>query len=845
MISLVELFRNKGLATRFALWVALLTVLVISSLGIYFDSFLRTSFLENARTRMNYGFERLNFNLGQIESSLREGVAFLHEDELALASVSLINLYEDRDQYNSFLLDEEKKALAKELLNKVKLSFNDDIVLYGHNLDVMSYVARDSRGYHLNIVSYVEGKPVLLRRYEDESEYAVVPLSSMATDGIAYQHVDYYPDEAIEEGTQLTLHRTEQGLVIKSHLRLSDSDGGSSAAHIEMSRVLDKDYFQTLSVNMNLDISLSDKPPIGVEKVRALRNGHPRFSIFEASDNYYSSTYLDTINDRVFFNVSMERDQLTKVLGQNRLHLLFLLLLAVLFALFWIRFIIVRRLRQPLQALMSQIGKIQQRDYSPTKVLESQDELQEVSESINALAQTVRERERSLEKSQKELEYLSDHDVLTGLANRRFWSRFLDQALQKADRLQRSAAVLFIDLDQFKQVNDIQGHDVGDKLLQAVACRLQPALSTHETLARIGGDEFNLLIENLASAEDAESVARRIIALFDHPFDVDGQQITISASIGITLFPEDGCDSITLTKYADLAMYKAKENGRNNFSFFSKELAAQMEDKAELTAALRQALVDKSEFELYYQPKVSAFTGKIVAVEALIRWHHPEMGLVSPARFIPLAEELGLIIPLGEWVLEQGCRDYMRLSRAGIQLDHISINVSSIQLDSDDFPLVVDRVLKETAIDAHALELEITESYIAQQPEIACKRLEYFRERGVRLAIDDFGTGYSAMNTLQNLPVTRLKIDKSFVDGLPFDNNSVALARAIVSLAKNFKLALTAEGVETADQLAFLSAEACEEIQGYYFSKPLTFDGLLGYCRENCADNVLLFNSDL
>lgn len=845
MISLVELFRNKGLATRFSLWVALLTVLVISGLGIYFDSFLRTSFLENARTRMNYGFERLNFNLGQIESSLREGVAFLHEDELALASVSLINLYENREEYNSFLLDEEKKALAKELLNKVKLSFNDDIVLYGHNLDVMAYVARDPRGYHLNIVSYAEGKPVLLRRYEDESDYAVVPVTSMEADGIAYKHVDFYSDQAIKESTQLTLHQNEQGLVIKSHLRLSDTDGKSSAAHIEMSRVLDKDYFQTLSVNMNLDISLSDQPPVGVEGVKALRDGHPRFSIYEASDNYYSSTYLDTINGRAFFNVSMERDQLTKVLGQNRLHLLFLLLLAVVFALFWIRFITERRLRQPLRALMSQIGKIQQRDYSPTDVVKSHDELQDVSESINLLAQTVRERENSLEKSQKELEYLSDHDVLTGLANRRFWTRFLDQTLQKADRLHRSVAVLFIDLDQFKQVNDIQGHDVGDKLLQAVSCRLQSSLPQNETLARIGGDEFNLLIDNLASAKDAEAVARRIIALFEQPFNVDEQQITISASIGITLFPDDGQDSITLTKYADLAMYKAKENGRNNFCFFSKELSAQMQDKAELTAALRQALIDKTEFELYYQPKVCALTGKIVAVEALIRWHHPEMGLVSPARFIPLAEELGLIIPLGEWVLEQGCRDYMRLVGTGIQLDHISINVSSIQLDNDNFPRVLDRVLKETGIDAQALELEITESYIAQHPEAARQRLHYFRERGVRLAIDDFGTGYSAMNTLQSLPVTRLKIDKSFVDGLPFDNNSVALARAIVSLAKNFKLALTAEGVETADQLAFLSAEACDEIQGYYFSKPLNYDGLLSYCRENSSENVLLFNRDL
>lgn len=844
VISKSAMSRKNGLANRLALWVALLTLLVISGLGIYFDSFLRTSFLENTRTRMTYGFERLSYNLSQVETGLEEGVSFLKRDELARASVNLINIYEDRQQYNSFLLDEEKKLLARELLNKVKLSFNDAIILYGHNLDVVAYVARGDKGFHLNIVSYQDGQSRLLRRYENQSEYTLMPFSKMAEDGVSYQHVDYYSDEAIRENTQLTLHRTEQGLMLKSHLRLFSLENGKPAAHIEMSRVLDNQYFLSLSENMNLNIELSDQPPAGVENVRALRDGKGEFSIYEASDHYYSSMYLDTIGGRLFFNLSMERDQLTKVLGQNRLHLLALLLVAVLFALFWIRFITVRRLRQPLQALMAQIDKIQQHDYSPTDVLKSRDELQEVSESINQLAQTVRERERSLEQSQKELEYLSDHDVLTGLSNRRFWSRFLIQALDRAERQKQRAAVLFIDLDQFKQVNDIQGHDVGDQLLQAVAERLQAGLSVNETLARIGGDEFNLLIERLSDAATAESVARRIIGLFEQPFAVREQLINISASIGIALYPDDGYDSVALSKFADLAMYKAKESGRNNFCFFSEELSAQMKTRAEMTHGLRHALVDKSEFELYYQPKISTSKGRIVAAEALIRWHHPEFGLVAPDRFIPLAEELGLIIPLGEWVLEQGCRDFMRLREQGICLDHISINVSSIQLDNDDFPKALDRIISDTGIDLHNLELEITESYIARQPDLARDRLQYFRDRGVRLAVDDFGTGYSAMNTLQNLPITRLKIDKSFVDGLPHDASSVALARAIVSLARNFNLALTAEGVEHREQLAFLAAEHCDEIQGYYFSRPLPFDLFVNYCHENLSQTAVFFTDE-
>ncbi len=844
MASEGTLNRKNRLATRFALWVAMLTVLVISGLGVYFDNFLRSSFLESTRTRMAYGFERLNFNLSQIESGLQEGVAFLRVDEAALASINLINLYEDREHYNSFLLDEEKKSLAKELLNKVKLSFNDDIVLYGRNMDVIAYVSRGDKGFHLNIVSYKNEQPLLLRRYESETQFKPVPFSLMEADGIDYQHINYYSDEAVRTETQLTLHRSDQKLVVKSHLRLSNGTTGAPSAHIEMSRRLGEDYFLSLSDDMNLRIALSDRSPSGLDHIPALKSEAATFSVLEGKEHYVGSMFLDTLDGRVFFNARMERDQLTKALGQNRTHLFILLLVAVIFALFWIRFITVRSLRRPLQALMAQIGKIQRQDYSPTRVRQSHDELQEISESINQLASTVREREYSLRKSQKELEYLSDHDVLTGLSNRRFWSRFLDQALQRAGKQQASAAVLFIDLDQFKQVNDIQGHDVGDKLLQAVAYRLESSLAANETLARIGGDEFNLLIEGLRQPKDAESVARRIIGLFDRPFTVAEQQINISASIGITLFPDDGRDSISLTKYADLAMYKAKENGRNNFCFFSEELSAEMSDRAELTLALRHALKDMSEFELYYQPKVSADSGKVVAVEALIRWHHPEMGLVSPMRFIPLAEELGLIIPLGEWVLEQGCRDYMMLVDQGVCLDHISINVSSVQLDHDAFPYVVDRILKETGIAPDVLELEITESYIARRPDEARKRLQDFRQRGVRLAIDDFGTGYSAMSTLQNLPVTRLKIDKSFVDGLPHNDDSVALARAIVSLAKNFKLELTAEGVENADQLAFLSAEACDEIQGYYFSRPLPLGEFLAFCRDNRPEELIVFSGD-
>ena len=837
--------KQHSLANHFALWVTLLTVLIIAGLGAYFDGFLRSSFLENTRTRMAYGYERLSFNFQQVESSLREGVLFLQDDDAALASIRLINRYEDREEYNTFLLDEEKKTLARELLSRVKLSFNDDIALYGKQMDLIAYVARDSRGYYLNIVSYSSGKPQLLRRYEDELHFTPVSFDRAEEDGILYRHIDYYTQEQLNQGSIVSRHLDDRGLILKSHLRIRKQ--GESIAHIEMSRVMGREYFLGLSGNMNLNIELARQPFAPVTQIsdlNHLQEGKRYFRVFETDERYLSSMYMETLDGRAFFNVSMAREFLNHALSQNRLHLVILLCVTALLAMLLIRYLTVKRLSVPLKALMNQLRKIQRQDYSVTRVLVSNDELQAVSESINRLAGTVADRERSLQGSKKELEYLSDHDVLTGLPNRRFWLRYLAEHLQQAGQRGQKAAVFFIDLDQFKQVNDTLGHDVGDRLLQSVAGRLQQSLAGNETLARIGGDEFNLLIENLRDSGQARETAQRLIELFHEPFQVGDQGISISASIGITLFPQDGCDSISLSKYADLAMYKAKDDGRNNYSFFTRELSARMQDRADLIHALRYALQDKQQFELYYQPKVSAFSHTIVAIEALIRWNHPVLGMVSPARFIPLAEELGLIIPLGAWVLEQGCRDFIRLQQLGYPLDHISINVSSIQLDSDSFAATVDQVLKDTGIDTNALELEITESYIAKKPEAARRRLEYFRNRGLRLAIDDFGTGYSAMNTLQNLPVTRLKIDKSFVDGLPHDSNSVALARTVVSLAKNFNLALTAEGVENKSQLAFLAAEACEEIQGYYFSKPLPFNELVNFCESNQKKTMLTSATD-
>ncbi len=832
---------NSHLAVRFALLMTAAGILILAALGVYFDSFLKQNFLENTETRMRHGFQRLAYNISNIESGLHEGIAFIKSHEPTLASIDLVNNYEDKNNYNTFLIDEEKKTIAEELLSRVKLSFNNDISLYNRAGELIAYVAKDEGGYHLNFISYADNRRRLLRRYESEQEYQSVPLELLRQDQIELMHQPNYTTNRLRQSSVVTYSYMDETLVMKSHASLFDSAEQREVAHIEMTRVLDAAYFTRLSQDLDVNFELTIASVADANLIRSLFDGDAlnRLQVDEAELEYRGTLHLVGLEGLINITAHLERAALTRVLAENRTHLFYILLLVAGVTLVLMRFMIQRSLERPLSQLMQQIGRIARQDYKEAEVVSSGDELQTISESINRLAQTVREREDSLEASRQELEYLSNHDVLTELPNRRFWGQKLDTMLQDAAAGHREMAMLFIDLDQFKQVNDTQGHDVGDALLLEVAARLRANVAPHHTLARIGGDEFNILVERVSSAAELEEVARHYLEQFTRPFCVAGQEINISASIGVAIYPLDGHDSVTLIKSADLAMYKAKESGRNKYCFFSDDLSTRMKARTEMTRALREAIQHGDQFRLFYQPKVSATTGAVVSMEALIRWQSPVLGFVSPADFIPLAEELGLINPIGEWVLDQACHDFMRLMAAGVSLNHVSVNVSNVQLSNDSLSTHLLRTMKSTGICPEQLELEITESYIATDIEEAVRTLRKFRQMGIGLAIDDFGTGYSAMSYLQTLPVTRLKIDKSFVDGLPNDKNSVAIARAIISLAQSFDLALTAEGVETDHQLSFLVGEGCHEIQGYYYSKPLPFEELVSYCRASSADNVV------
>jgi diguanylate cyclase (GGDEF)-like protein/PAS domain S-box-containing protein len=422
--------------------------------------------------------------------------------------------------------------------------------------------------------------------------------------------------------------------------------------------------------------------------------------------------------------------------------------------------------------------------------------------------------------AQNRIQYLAYHDSLTELPNRAMFSELLNHAISKARRHNRRMAVLFIDLDRFKNINDTLGHEAGDTLLQEVGRRLKHTLRQSDTVARLGGDEFVVLLEEIGDARQVEKVAGKILAAVVRPFHLLGQEFRVTASIGASIYPEDGQDEQTLMKSADIAMYQAKEEGRNAFRFYSAKMDIHTFERLALESSLRRAL-ERTEFELHYQPKRDLHSGAITGVEALLRWRHPDLGMVAPAQFISIAEETGLIVPIGKWVIKTACWQNKHWQEQGLPRMCIAVNVSARQFSEETLVQDVVSILEETGMDPDLLELEITESVVMRDPERAVKMLKELKERGIRLALDDFGTGYSSLSSLKRFPVDTIKVDRTFIRDIPGDAEDRALTQAIIAMSKTLSLTVVAEGVETKEQLEFLRQHACDEFQGYYFSKPL------------------------
>jgi len=422
--------------------------------------------------------------------------------------------------------------------------------------------------------------------------------------------------------------------------------------------------------------------------------------------------------------------------------------------------------------------------------------------------------------TQERLQFLAHHDVLTSLPNRSLFIDRLKQALAYARWHNRLVAVLFFDIDRFKNINDTLGHDVGDQLLQAIARRLGNCLRERDTVARFGGDEFVLVLNDISSSSDVGQLAKKILDAMQPPFMVNNVTLHVTASIGISLFPADGEESGALLSKADTAMYRAKDMGRNHYQFYSTEMGARAFERLAMENNMRLAL-ERNEFVLHYQPQVDARNGQVMGMEALLRWQHPDFGLVPPMEFIPLLEETGLIVPVGEWVLRTACEQLGVWQRSGWDYLRMAVNLSSIQFGSPDLLQMITNVLMEQRLQAGSLELEITESILMRHDGAVAAMLESIDRMGVQLGLDDFGTGYSSLSYLRRFPIDTLKIDRSFVRDIPDDAEDAAITRAIIVMGQSLKLELIAEGVETKTQADYLQSLGCHIMQGFFFSRPL------------------------
>jgi len=420
----------------------------------------------------------------------------------------------------------------------------------------------------------------------------------------------------------------------------------------------------------------------------------------------------------------------------------------------------------------------------------------------------------------QQMTHSAQHDVVTNLPNRMLLHDRISQSISLARRQHRPLAVLFLDLDRFKYINDSLGHAVGDQLLQSVAKRLLAGVRNSDTVSRQGGDEFVILLSEISHPEDAATSARKILLSLNAPHSIEGHDLDIAGSIGISIYPGDGEDAETLIKNADTAMYHAKESGRNNFQFFKPEMNLQAVERQSLEGCLRHA-VERGEFLLHYQPKINLFTGQITGAEALIRWQHPDRGLISPAQFVPIAEDCGLILPIGRWVLREACKQAREWEDAGLPFKRVSVNVSATEFRAKTFLEGVSTTLRETTLQARHLDLELTEGVLMQNAKSTASVLQELKRMGVHLAVDDFGTGYSSLSYLRQFPIDVLKIDQSFVRQISDDPNDSAIVRAIIDMGKNLKQRVIAEGIETQAQLALLQSWHCAEGQGYLFSHPV------------------------
>jgi len=604
-------------------------------------------------------------------------------------------------------------------------------------------------------------------------------------------------------------------MMIASSPILRSNGSGPVRGNMIIGFTIDEAYINSLRDQLKLDLNIVtlDQSRLTDQQLKETRLNISVLSSDRISASIYNRDVFGvpvikiTINtDRSVYNVGVE--------GITRVAIFISVLsgLCIINLSFFLNSHFLLKLKY-ITRTVDQIGK--DKDFSERLDHQrSNDEFSIVIEEINGMLD-------DLDSVHKDNEFKAYHDALTGLPNRRLLSEQMEHSLSLSQRHGKMMAVLFLDLDNFKQINDTKGHDFGDEILKFMADRISKNIRKSDIVARIGGDEFIIVLEDLDNIEGVKITAEKIMRCFKDVLTIKDNDFFLSTSIGISVYPQDGDDAETLIKHADLALYQAKEIGKSQYMFCTDAMKSYVNESAELSSLLHKSLA-KNEFELVYQPQLDSSTGTIIGVEALLRWKNSELGSIPPTKFIPIAEQTGLIIPIGEWVLRQACRQNVLWQKAGYPKMKVAVNISVRQIQNHDLVDVVRRVLNETGMAAKYLELEITESTAMQERVYIQSVLHEFKALGIHLAIDDFGTEYSSLNYLKNLPFDRIKIAMPFINGIGSSKQDEALTISIITLAKSMNMKVIAEGVETKTQLTFLKNNDCHDIQGYYFHKPLS-----------------------
>lgn len=564
-------------------------------------------------------------------------------------------------------------------------------------------------------------------------------------------------------------------------------------------------------------VRLPDNRVVEFEPDNALHWQHLENCYYSDSRDIVTGTD-QTIGKLRLYASGAELDaKLTAIIQESLFNTLIICSLIVLILLLMTR----RFILKPLNAIMATLRDADKGGIPLHMVPDrGPQEVRTLAHSINTMITSIRESRLDLQAQKDALDHMAHHDALTGLANRTLFNDRLGHAIMQAARQHTRVAVLFVDLDHFKTINDSLGHNTGDKVLNIITNRLTRSLKAEDTLARQGGDEFTIMLEGLTHAEQAADVADRILQAVNRPLLVEQTELYISCSIGISLFPDHGHTANELLMQADAAMYQAKSEGRNDYHYFNTDLTQQALERLSLEAQLRAGL-HRGELSPFFQPQIDAANGALLGFEALARWHHPVQGMISPARFIPLAEATGLIHQLDLVLIRQAMTQFASWYRQGLTPGVLSVNLTVRHFQQQQFLDTLQQLMDETDFRSEWLEIEVTESQLMTKPEAAIKVLQQINQAGIRIALDDFGTGYSSLSYLKRLPITKLKIDQSFVRHLPHDEEDISITRAVIALAESLGLEIIAEGAETAEQVDFLLDQGCRQIQGYFYSRPM------------------------